>query len=39
MPRIDVAIPATNAGKCQAGSCAFGQAIAPSKHTLSIETR
>ena len=38
MPMIDVAIPAIRTGECHAGSPALGQAIAPSRNTLTIET-
>ena len=38
MPMMDVAIPAIRTGECHSGSPAFGQAIVPSRTTLTIET-
>ena len=39
MPRIDVPIPAINATRCHRGSLGSGQAMAPRKNTLTIETK
>jgi hypothetical protein len=38
MPTTEVAIPMISAGSCHHGSFGLGQAIAPRKKTLTIET-
>jgi hypothetical protein len=39
MPKIEVAMPRMSAGGCHQGSFDWGQAIAPGKKALAIETR